>query len=331
MFEYENQSYEVKKSSLWLARETGEDNFVDRFFRFNNQDFGDIRVFRIDGKPWFVGRDVAEALQYKNPSDAVKNMVKDKHKMFVQLSDLQPICSEHIPSNLYGVKVALINQSGLYEIILRCTLKSAEPFQDWVTDEILPAVMETGMYIKMPTSKKELYSKMSELYGRAAELEEEKEKAEAEARKQKAIAETERMEKEVALNTIEENQPKVDFANTFVSVKENEVLIREVAKRLEQNGFIIAEKSLRELLKEAGFFTKRSGYKNWELTAYAKERGYGVYRSYYIDKNSGDRVITNTVYMTGKGYSWLVAGINKHRERACRYGKFARVEYDLFS
>lgn len=156
-----------------------------------------------------------------------------------------------------------------------------------------------------------------------------REKAEAEARRQKAIADTERMEKETALNAIEENQPKVDFANTFVSVKENEVLIREVAKRLEQNGFIIAEKSLRELLKEAGFFTKRSGSGLWELTAYAKKNGYGVYRHYYIDKYSGEQVFSNTVYMTGRGYKWLVSAINKHRSESLKFGKFVHDEYGL--
>lgn len=322
-------SYEVKNSSLRLIREEGQENVVDRFFKFNSHEFGDVRALRIDGKPWFVGRDVAEALRYKNPSDAVKNMVKDKNKMFVKLSDLQPICSEHIPANLYGVKVALINQPGLYEIILKCTLKTAEPFQDWVTEEVIPAVVNSGMYIEIPISKKELYRKMSELYERAANLEEEKERAEEEAMRQKAIADTERMEKETALNTIEENQPKVDFANTFVSVKENEVLIREVAKRLEQNGFIIAEKSLRELLKEAGFFTKRSGSGLWELTAYAKKNGYGVYRHYYIDKYSGEQVFSNTVYMTGKGYKWLVSAINKHRSESLKFGKFACDEYGL--
>lgn len=136
-------------------------------------------------------------------------------------------------------------------------------------------------------------------------------------------AEQERMEKETAMKTIKQNQHKVDFADTFIEPDKNDLLIRDVAKNLEQNGILIAEKNLRLLLIEIHFFTRNSGRGNYELMSDVVKNGYGHYRSFYIDKYSGDRVNQRTVYMTGSGYKKLVEKIKgKEKERFLKYGRF---------
>lgn len=126
---------------------------------------------------------------------------------------------------------------------------------------------------------------------------------------EKARADQEEREKITAVKTLESKQRDIDFSETFEKVGENDMLIREVAKKLEQNGVITAEKSLREFLIAIHFFTQDSGRGKWELTARMVEAGYARYRSYYIDTYSGDEIHTQTVYVTGKGYRWILSYI----------------------
>lgn len=136
-------------------------------------------------------------------------------------------------------------------------------------------------------------------------------------------AEQEKKEKETAIKTIEQNQHKVDFADTFVEPDKNDMLIREVAKSLEQNGIFIAEKNLRLFLICIHFFTKNSGIGHYELMSDVVRNGHGHYRSYYIDTYTGERVNQKTIYMTGKGYKRLVERIKgKDKDLFLKYGKF---------
>lgn len=136
-------------------------------------------------------------------------------------------------------------------------------------------------------------------------------------------AEQEKKEKETAIKTIEQNQHKVDFADTFVEPDKNDMLIREVAKSLEQNGIFIAEKNLRLFLIDIHFFTKNSGIGHYELMSDVVKNGHGHYRSYYIDTYTGERINQKTIYMTGKGYKRLVERIKeKNKDLFLKYGKF---------
>lgn len=114
---------------------------------FTHEEFGEFRTFWIDGKPYFIGKEVATKLGYKNSRDALKNHVKDKHKKDgVAIRDA------------IGRKqdVTLISEPGLYTLILKSTLPAAEKFQDWVTEEVLPTLRKTGSY-SMPGSEKERF------------------------------------------------------------------------------------------------------------------------------------------------------------------------------
>ncbi len=112
---------------------------------FTNPEFGKIRTLEIKGEPWLVGKDVATALGYSNPSKAVMVHVDKEDKSFEML----PV-SDSQNGNL--VKTALINESGLYSLILSSKLPSAKKFKRWVTSEVLPAIRKTGTYT-IPSTK----------------------------------------------------------------------------------------------------------------------------------------------------------------------------------
>lgn len=106
---------------------------------FKNNDFGEIRTVAIDGEPYFVGRDVAEALGYAKPTDAVRKRVEEEDR---------GISKMETPSGIQDVVV--INESGLYALIFGSKLESAKKFKHWVTSEVLPSIRQTGKY-EMPT------------------------------------------------------------------------------------------------------------------------------------------------------------------------------------
>ncbi len=105
-------------------------------------EFGNLRTLTIDGEPWFVGKDVAEALGYFNTSKAIRNHVSEEDKMGVQ--NVTPSVTDSMGRTQYPV---WINESGLYSLILGSKLESAKTFKHWVTAEVLPTIRKTGGYI----------------------------------------------------------------------------------------------------------------------------------------------------------------------------------------
>lgn len=104
---------------------------------FTNEKFGNMRTMEINGEPWFVGRDVAEALGYERPAKAIQDHVDEEDKDAVPIRD----------SIGRGQKSAIINESGLYSLILSSKLPSAKEFKRWVTHDVIPAIRKTGGYI----------------------------------------------------------------------------------------------------------------------------------------------------------------------------------------
>ena len=99
---------------------------------FNNDEFGDIRTMNIDGEPWFVGFGVADALGYKNQSDAIMKHVAEEDRRVIQKSQLTTLAD--IPNRGF----TFINGSGLYALIFGSKLESAKRLKHWVTSEVLP-------------------------------------------------------------------------------------------------------------------------------------------------------------------------------------------------
>ena len=106
---------------------------------FKNREFGEIRTVVIDGEPWFVGKDVAEALGYSNTRDALATHVMDEDENTVVISD---------GKRRGNPNQVIINESGLYALIFGSKLDSAKRFKHWVTSEVLPQIRRTGTYQK---------------------------------------------------------------------------------------------------------------------------------------------------------------------------------------
>ncbi len=112
---------------------------------FTNDVFGQIRTTIIDGEPWFVGKDIAEALGYADPTGAVRKRVDVEDKGVAKMAT---------PSG--AQEMAIINESGLYALIFGSKLPSAKQFKRWVTSEVLPQINRTGGYIPVSSADDEL-------------------------------------------------------------------------------------------------------------------------------------------------------------------------------
>lgn len=104
---------------------------------FNNPDFGEVRTLNIDEEPWFVGKDVAVALGYTNPRDALAKHVEGEDKNTVAICDGTP----------GNPNTAIINESGLYSLVLSSKLPTAKAFKRWITHDVIPSIRKNGGYI----------------------------------------------------------------------------------------------------------------------------------------------------------------------------------------
>ncbi|MEQ3232270.1 phage antirepressor [Fusicatenibacter saccharivorans] len=235
---------------------------------FNSKEFGDVRTVTINGEPWFVGKDVAEALGYSNTRDALVTHVADEDKNTVVISD----------GKRGNPNQTVINESGLYALIFGSKLESAQRFKHWVTSEVLPAIRRTGGYQVPAPQGKELLA--------LAVLE-----------AQKTI--------EAQNQAIERMKPKVIFADA-VKASDSSILIGDLAKLLRQNGVDIGQKRLFEYLRNHGYLIKRKG-SDWNMPT-QKSMNMGLFEikeSTHIDGN-GCNIVTRTPKATGKAQIYFV-------------------------
>ena len=111
---------------------------------FKNNDFGEIRTVTINGEPHFVGKDIAEILEYQNGSRDINRHVDPEDRIKTMVFD-----------GNQDKETILINESGLYSLILSSKMPKAKKFKRWVTSEVLPEIRKTGSYTKAPKSFKE--------------------------------------------------------------------------------------------------------------------------------------------------------------------------------
>lgn len=301
----------AKNSNIILTSGSNEMEFskeIETVSSFKNSDFVELKIIVIDHEPYFIGSPIASFLGYTNPRKAIRDHVDEDDRMIMKVPDTQGWNETFLPYTP-NTKILIINESGLYSLIFGSKMDFAKKFKKWVTSEVLPSIRKTGSYSITPKD----YS--SALRALADEID-----AKNRAIAERAQAEAERQQ---AIKTIEEQRPDVEFAESFKKVDhENMWLIRDVAKKLEQNGIIIAEKNLRLFLEEVKFMF-RNGQGRWELYSDIVKNKFGVYRSYFVDKYSGGRVNQQTIYMTGAGYEVTLNGIKgKCRNTFLNYGKF---------
>lgn len=306
-----NFQNKAKNSNIILTSESNEMEFskeIETVSSFKNSDFVELKIIVIDHEPYFIGSPIASFLGYTNPRKAIRDHVDEDDRMIMKVPDTQGWNETFLPYTP-NTKILIINESGLYSLIFGSKMDFAKKFKKWVTSEVLPSIRKTGSYSITPKDYP------SALRALADEID-----AKNRAIAERAQAEAERQQ---AIKTIEEQRPDVEFAESFKKVDhENMWLIRDVAKKLEQNGIIIAEKNLRLFLEEVKFMF-RNGQGRWELYSDIVKNKFGVYRSYFVDKYSGERVNQQTIYMTGAGYEATLKGIKeKCRSLFLKYGKF---------
>ena len=242
---------------------------------FNSPEFGAIRTIEKDGEPWFVGKDVAAALGYEKPTDAVR-----KH---VDVED-RGISKMETPSG--AQETTIINESGLYSLVLSSKLPTAKKFKRWVTSEVIPSIRKHGGYLT-PDKLEEVLLKPDTLIQLAQNL-----KAEQEKRRALEVK-------------MEEQKPKVLFAESVEAAKTS-ILIGELAKLLKQNGINIGQNRLFEWLRNNGYLIKRQGSDYNMPTQRAMEMGLFEIKETTITHSDGHIHVNKTPKVTGKGQVYFV-------------------------
>ena len=229
---------------------------------FENPAFGKIRTVETDGEPWLVGKDVAEALGYSNTKDAIANHVDSEDKRIIQKSEFTTF-ENHIPKSALPVNfipadvpnrgLTVINESGLYSLILSSKLPKAKEFKHWVTSEVLPSIRKHGMY-----ATEELLDNPEFAIKVFTELK-------AEREKRKALETTVDVQKQI----IGELKPKADY--TDLVLKSTTLLTTtQIAKDYGMSG-----KKFNKLLNELKIQYKAGGYnKQWLLYSKYQDKGW---------------------------------------------------------
>lgn len=241
---------------------------------FYNPEFGNIRVLTIKNESYFVGKDVAFLLGYSNTRDALRKHVDDEDKGVAKCDT---------PSGTQEMTV--INESGLYSLILSSKLPKAKQFKHWVTGEVLPAIRKHGGYLTQEKMEEALLNP-DVLIKLATQL-----KSEREARKQ-------------AEQLIESQKPKVIFAEA-VSTSKDGILVGMLAKLLHQNGVKIGQNRLFQWLRDKGYLMKRGVDKNMP-TQRSKELGLFDVRERVVGNPDGSIRLTRTPVVTGKGQVYFI-------------------------
>lgn len=243
---------------------------------FSNEQFGSVRTVDIDGEPWLVGKDVAEALGYTNPQKAIRDHVDEEDKTL----------NESFTVN--GTQAVLINESGLYALVVGSKLPSAKAFKRWITSEVLPSIRKTGGYIAGQESMSD-----SELMAKALLV------------AQKQIEERQKRIDSLT-QKVELDAPKVLFADA-VAASHTSILIGEFAKLLKQNGVNIGRDRLFAWLRENGWLIKDKRRSEFNSPT-QKGMNLGLFdvKEGTVINPDGSVRITRTTKVTGKGQQYFI-------------------------
>lgn len=230
---------------------------------FSNAMFGDVRILLQGDKPWFVAKDVCDCLEIKNTTDALKRLDDDERARF----------------NLGRQgETNIVNEYGLYSLVLSSRKPEAKIFKRWITHDVLPALRKTGSYsMNIPQTLPEA------LRAYADEVEQHN--------KTKALVEAQR--------------PKVIFADA-VSTSDTDILIGDLAKLLNQNGHNIGQNRLFERLRKEGYLISRKGNSYNSPTQKAMELGLFRIKETAITHADGRTTINKTPKVTGKGQLYFI-------------------------
>lgn len=244
---------------------------------FSNEEFGSIRRVEIDGEYWLSGKDVAQALGYAKPENALSAHVDDEDKTTTLV--------QGTGSN-YKSKATVINESGLYSLVLSSKLPSAKEFKRWVTSEVLPSVRKHGAYMTPETLEAAILNPDYLLKVATA--------LKAETDKRKAL------EAKVSADA-----PKVLFADS-VAASSSTVLVGELAKIMRQNGVDMGERRLFRWMRDNGYLIKRNGTDYNMPTQASMEQGLFRIKETVINHSDGHTSVSKTPKVTGKGQTFFL-------------------------
>lgn len=230
---------------------------------FSNAMFGDVRIILQDNEPWFVAKDVCDCLEHTNTTMALQRLDAD----------------ERAKLNLGRQgETNIVNEYGLYSLVLSSRKPEAKIFKRWITHDVLPALRKTGSYsMNIPQTLPEA------LRAYADEVEQHN--------KTKALVEAQR--------------PKVIFADA-VSTSDTDILIGDLAKLLNQNGHNIGQNRLFERLRKEGYLISRKGNSYDSPTQKAMELGLFRIKETAITHTDGRTTINKTPKVTGKGQLYFI-------------------------
>lgn len=243
---------------------------------FNSPEFGQVRTIQQNGEPWFVGKDVAEILGYKDTSDAMKKHVDIEDKLTRRFAD-----------SGQNREMYIINESGLYSLILSSKMPKAKEFKRWVTSEVIPAIRKTGGYIAGSENMTD-----AEIMAKAVLV------------AQSTIRQRDQRIKELE-SDVAAAKPKVLFADA-VSASDSTILIGDLAKILKQNGHPIGQKRLFCWMREQGYLIKRQGADYNSPTQRAMEMGLFKIKETAISHSDGHVSVSKTTKVTGKGQQYFI-------------------------
>lgn len=259
---------------------------------FSSEEFGEIRTVVENDQVWFVGKDVAEALGYTNTRKALKDHVDEDDK---------GVTKWYTPGGKQNV--VIINESGLYSLVLSSKLPTAKKFKHWVTSEVLPTIRKTGGYVAnndkfldfyIPDADEATRTKFNMMVEVGKELNRQIRELKDDAKK---------------------NEPKVIFYDA-VSGSDTSISVREMAKLLNQNGFPIGQKKLFQWLRDNGYLIKVKPDKN-DPTQRSMDLGIMEVKESIVCINGDTIVIRRTPKITAKGQQYFIKKFMKEKEREC--------------
>ena len=241
---------------------------------FENEEFGSVRTMEINGEPYFVGKDVAEILGYTNTSKALIDHVDDEDKL-----------NNETLSSLGQRGGWLINESGLYSLILSSKLPTAKKFKRWVTSDVLPAIRKTGSYSIQ--NKPDSYT-IEDPAARARRWAEEYE------------------EKKALEAKIEEQKPLVEYAE-HIQASKDVIDMKSMAKLASKNGIKIGRNKLFSFLRDRKILDRE----NIPYANYMDKEWFEVVESTYTFSN-GEEKITKTTLVKPKGQLGIVRQLRNY-------------------
>lgn len=239
---------------------------------FENERFGNVRVTMIDNEPWFVAADVCKALEIE---PTATRRLDDDEKNTLRLTQ----------GTSGNPNVTVVNESGLYSLVLGSRKPEAKSFKRWVTHDVIPTIRKHGVYMTPDALEKALLSP-DYLLKVVTALKNETDKRKA-------------LEKKV-----EQDKPKVILADA-ITESDDSVLVKTLATILKQNGYDIGQNRLFEQLRNEGFLVSRAGNSRNLPTQRSMDMGLFEVRESVIYSGRDTKVV-QTPYVTGKGQIYFV-------------------------